>query len=33
MNIIKTIIVEDEKPARDLIRTYLGRIPKAGIDW
>jgi len=28
MNIIKTIIVEDEKPARDLIRTYLEGFPK-----
>ena len=27
MNVIKTIIVEDEKPARDLIRTYLEGFP------
>ena len=27
MSIIKTIIVEDEKPARDLIRAYLENFP------
>ena len=27
MNIIKTIIVEDEKPARDLIRSYMSQFP------
>jgi len=28
MNTIKTIIVEDEKPARDLIKSYIGDMPE-----